>query len=214
MALALGLIVIGDYALATGADRHVAFAASLLGRTAHALEWVWLIPASRVQLAAALYEGWQRPYPVACFGGLGNAMDDHVRVTIDALQRGRDEVGLPRHAAQTNGAVLQVGNVAFFSGDPARAHGPFAHWWQGGLAARGAEDNELDNELASEQLRWALPESVASAQARQKTKIKHPTVLQRLIATTEGNVALRLSGASKGKVQAARKALQAALKAL
>ena len=210
MSLALSLIVVGDYALATGADRHVAFAASLLGRTAHALEWAWLIPASRIQLAAALHEGWQRPHPVACFGGLGNAIDDHVRVTIDALQRGRDEVGLTRHVAQTDGAVLQVGNIAFFSGDPARAHDLFAGWWQGRLAERGAAENEL----ANEQLRWALPESAASAQARQKIKIKHPTVLQRLIATTEGDVALRLSGTSKGKVQAARKALQAALKVL
>ena len=208
--MALGLIVVGDYALATGADRHVAFAASLLGRTAQALEWAWLIPAQRIQLAAALHEAWQRPHLVACFGGLGDATDDHVRVTIEALQRGRDQLGLVRHVAQTDVAALQVANVAFFPGDPVRAHDAFARWWQCSLAAPGADENELAIEL----LRWALPESAASAQARQKNKIKHPMVLQRLIATAEGDAALRLSGTSKGKVQAARKALQAALKSL
>ena len=72
--MTLGLIVVGDYALATGTDRHVAFAASLLGRTSHALEWAWLIPANRVQLAASLHEAWQRPHPVACFGGLATLL--------------------------------------------------------------------------------------------------------------------------------------------
>ena len=208
--MALGLIVVGDYALATGADRHVAYAASLLGRNAQALDWAWLIPAGRIQLAAALHEAWQRPHPVACFGGLGNAVDDHVRATVDALQRGRDEVGLARHVAHADAAMMQIGNIAFFPGDPARAREPFARWWQALLAARGAEEGAL----ASEQLRWALPESAASAQARHNTKIKHPAVSQRLIANAEGDILLRLSGISKGKVQAARKALQAALKLL
>ena len=69
MTQGLGLIVVGDYALATGADRHVPFAASLLGRASLALDWAWLIPASRIQLAAALHEAWQRPHPVACLVG-------------------------------------------------------------------------------------------------------------------------------------------------
>lgn len=208
--MALGLIVVGDYALATGADRHVAFAASILGRTAHALEWAWLIPGNRIQLAAALHEAWLRPHPVACFGGLGSAIDDHVLATVEALQRGREQVGLVRHVAQADEAVPQVGNVAFFSGDPSRAHDAFTRWWQRSLAARGADESEPAIEL----VRWALPESAASVQARQKSKIKHPMVLQRLIATADDGVALRLSGTSKGKVQAARKALQAALKLL
>lgn len=208
--MTLGLLVVGDYALASGADRHVAFAASLLGRTSHALEWAWLIPASRVQLAAALHEAWQRPHAVACFGGLGAGVDDHTRTTVAALQRGRDEVGLQRHSVDSEAAVMRVGNVAFFPGDPARAHQLFAGWWQTLLATEAADDGAL----ASEQVRWALPETAASAQARQQTKIKHPAVAQRLISAAEGDVALRLSGTSKGKVQAARKALQAALKVL
>ena len=72
--------------------------------------------------------------------------------------------------------------------------------------------DQNDGALASEQVRWAMPESAASALARCNTKIKHPTVLQRVIAAAEGEVVLRLSGTSKGKAQAARKALQAALK--
>lgn len=208
--MTLGLIVVGDYALATGADRHVAFAASLLGRTSHALEWTWLIPASRIQLAAALHEAWQRSHSVACFGGLGGGVDDHTRPTIDALLRGREEVGLSRHWVDVDAAVMKVGNVAFFPGDPARAHDLFARWWQSSLAARGAEEGAF----ANEQVRWVMPEPATSAQARQQTKIKHPTVAQRLIAAAEGDVALRLSGTSKGRVQAARKALQAALKHL
>ena len=103
---------------------------------------------------------------------------------------------------------MQVGNIAFFSGAPARAHLVFARWWQSMLLMR----DQNDGALASEQVRWAMPEGAASAQARQHIKIKHPTVLQRVIAAAEGEVALQLSGASKGKVQAARKALQAALK--
>ena len=209
LGLGLGVIVVGDYALATGADRHVAFAASLLGRTAHALEWAWLIPANRIQLAAALHEAWQRPHPVACFGGLGDGVDDHTRATVEALQRGRDEVGLPRHAEHVQAGVMQVGNVAFFCGDPARAHDLFAQGWQTLLAMQAGDDGAL----ASEQVRWCLPEDASSARARQQTKAKHPVVSQRVVAAAEGAVALRLSGISKGKVQAARKALQAALKA-
>ncbi len=208
--MTLGLIVVGDYALATGADRHVVFAATLLGRTSHALEWAWLIPTSRVQLAAALHEAWQRPHPVACFGGLGDGVDDHTRAAVEALQRGRDEVGLPRHLVDSDAAVMAVGNVVFFPGDPARAHDVFARWWQSWLATCG----EQAGALASEQLRWPVPEAALSRHARRTTKIKHPAVLQRLIAGADGDVALRLSGVSKGKVQAARKALQAALKVL
>ena len=210
MTIGLGLIVVGDFALATGADRHVAFAASLLGRTSHALEWAWLIPANRVPLAAALHEAWQRPHPVACFGGLGDGVDDHTGTTIAALQRGRDEVGLPRYVAHSDAAVMQVGNIVFFHGQPARAHDLFVRWWQASLAA-GADP---EGALASEQVRWPMPESGAWALARQQIKIKHPTVSQRMIASTDGAVALRLTGTSKGKVQAARKALQAALKTL
>jgi molybdopterin-biosynthesis enzyme MoeA-like protein len=204
--VALGLIVVGDYALATGADRHIAFAASLLGRTSHALHWAWLIPASRIQLAAALVEAWQRPHPVACFGGLGNGVDDHTRATIDALQQGRDDVGLPRHATRADATVTQVGNVSFFRGHPSHAHDAFTRWWQ------SLPESVVEAALASEQVRWQLPESAASVQARQLTQEKHPTVLQRLAASVDGGVALSLKGASKGKVQAARKSLQAALK--
>ena len=201
------MIVVGDYALATGADRHVAFAASLLGRTAHALEWAWLMPANRVQLAAALHEAWQRPHPVACLGGLGEGVDDHTRASVAALQRGCDEVGLPRHTERRDATVMQVGNVAFFPGDPARAHDVFARWWQSLLETEAPDDGVS----ASEQVRWAMPETAASALARQHVKAKHPWVSQRLIAAPDGGLALRLSSTSKGKVQAARKALQAAL---
>ncbi len=207
--MTLGLLVVGDYALATGADRHVAFAAALLGRTSHALEWAWLIPANRVQLAAALHEAWQRPHPVACFGGLGDAVDDHTRVTIAALQHGRDEVGLPRYLVDADATVLQIGNVAFFHGHPSHAHALFAGWWQQSLLAeRGADEGALTHE----QVRWVIAESSAAIQARRHTRLKHPTVSQRLIAGADSAVALRLTGSSKGKVQAARKALQAALK--
>lgn len=210
MTIGLGVIVVGDYALATGNDRHVAFAGALLGRSSHALEWAWLIPANRVQLASALHEAWQRPHPVACFGGLGVGVDDHTRATVEALQRGRDEVGLPRVAAYADGAVMHVANVAFFHGDPTRAHDAFAQWWQDVLVM-GDED---DGALVSEQVRWSLPETAASAHARKLTKNKHPAVSQRVIAAAGGDVSLRLTGASKGKVQAARKALQAAIKLL
>ena len=208
MTLGLGLIVVGDYALATGADRHVPFAASLLGRASLALDWAWLIPASRIQLAAALQEAWQRPHPVACFGGLGGGVDDHTRATVEALQRGRDEVGLPRHAVASDAAVMQVGNAAFFPGDPARAHDVFAQWWESLLAERAADVRVP----VSEQIRWSIPETAASTQARQQIKINYPMVSQRLISGADYAVALRLSGVSKGRVQAARKALQAALK--
>ncbi len=206
---ALGLIVVGDYALATGADRHVACAASLLARSSQAVSWAWLIPADRVQLAAALFESWQRPHLVACFGGLGSGVDDHTRATIDALQQGRDAVGLQRHAVRSDVPPMQVGNIAFFHGQPSRAHDLFALWWQSELAKRDAEASALATEL----VRWSVPQSAASIHARLQVKIKHPGVSQRVIASVDGGVSLRLSGASKGKVQAARKALQAALQA-
>ncbi len=198
--------MVGDFSLATGADQHVAFVARLLGRTANSLEWAWLIPASRIQLAAALIEAWQRPHPVACFGGFGNGVDDHTQATLDALQQGREDVGLPRHATDAAAGVMQVGNVAFFNGHPTQAHDEFSRWWTALL------ETVVDDALAREHVRWPLPESPVSIQARKRTRAKHPAVLQRLIAAVDGSVALSLSGASKGKVQAARKSLQAALK--
>jgi hypothetical protein len=202
----LGLIVVGDYALATGEDRHVAFAASLLAESAHCLAWVWMIPADRVQIAAALAEAWLRPQPVACFGGLGNGVDDHVLASVAALQLGRDQVGLPQHHTLQIAGCTQVANVAFFHGAPSQSHELFAGWWRGVLDATAAE-----GALASERVAWRMPESDAAALARQSIKTKFPLVAQRIIAAPGGGVSLRLTASSRGKAQAARKALQAEL---
>lgn len=201
----LGLIVVGDYALATGADRHVAFAAALLGKTGRSLAFAWFIPADRVQLASALHEAWQRPHAVACFGGLGHGSDDSVRVTINALQIGREQVGLSRHAQAESDGVVTCANTHFFSGHPDKAHAAFEHWWRSQPLAGEA--------LATEQVRWTLPESTDAADARRKVKADFPTVVQRLTAASDGSVMLTFTGTSKGKAQGARKALQRALAA-
>lgn len=207
--MTLGLIVVGDYALATGADRHVAYASAQVAATANTLAWAWMIPADRVQLAAALLEAWQRPHVVACFGGLGTGVDDHTHAVIEALQRGRDEVGAKRHSVTHIENGLQVGNLAFFGGDPARSHAPFARWWR----LSSSRESGAGETQATELVRWQLPEPASSVAARQAVKAKYPLISQRIIAAAGagGGVALRLSGASKGRVQAARKALQAAL---
>ena len=201
----LGLIVVGDYALATGADRHVAFAASVLGKSGRALAFAWFVPADRVQLASALHEAWQRPHAVACFGGLGNGIDDSVRTTINALQLGREQVGLSRHAQAESDGVVQCANTHFFSGHPDKAHAAFAHWWRSQPLAHEA--------LATEHVRWTLPESTHAADARRKVKADYPSVAQRLTAASDGDVMLTFTGTSKGKTQGARKALQRAMAA-
>ena len=201
----LGLIVVGDYALATGADRHVSFAASVLGKTNQTLAWVWFVPADRVQLASALHEAWQRPHPVACFGGLGNGIDDVVRVTVKALQIGREQVGLARHAESVVEDALTFANVSFFSGRPEKAHSRFEQWW---LAHAASGDMSA---MATERVRWTLPETPVAAEARRSAKSRYPTVIQRLTHAGEGEVMLTFTGTSKGKVQGARKALQRAL---
>ena len=201
----LGLIVVGDYALATGADRHVAFAASVLGITNQSMSWAWLIPADRVQLAGALHEAWQRPHAVACFGGLGEGVDDSVRVTVSALQLGREQVGLSRHSETEIAGMTICANIAFFPGQPERAHPRFAQWW-GSRAAVG-----VGEVVATERMRWALPESARAVDARRKVKLSYPTVAQRITAAGDGEVMLTFTGASKGKTQGARKALQRAL---
>lgn len=197
----LGLIVAGDFALATGADRHIAFAASQLARNAQALAFAWLVPADRVQIAAAFVEAWQRPQRVACFGGLGTGVDDHVRVAVQALQAGREQVGLPRHAESIDGDVICCGNLSFFPGTPAAAHPLFERWWTELSATASGAD-------ASETLRWSLPESAANAAARRDLKADYPLIAQRVTGHSAGGVALTLTGPSKGKVQQARKALQ------
>ena len=201
----LGLIVVGDFALATGADKHVSFAASLLGKTGQSLAFAWFIPADRVQLAGALYEAWQRPHAVACFGGLGSGVDDSVRVTISALQMGRDEVGLVRHAVAESDGVVTCANTAFFPGQPEPAHAAFERWWLSQMQTIAAPTP------ATERVRWALPESPRAADARRKIKTDYPTVVQRLTAAGNGDVMLTFTGMSKGKTQSARKALQRAL---
>ena len=201
----LGLIVVGDFALATGADKHVSFVASLLGKTGQSLAFAWLIPADRVQLASALYEAWQRPHAVACFGGLGSGVDDCVRVTLSALQMGREAVGLLRHAVAESDGVVTCANVAFFPGQPEPAHAAFERWWLSQIQTIAAQAP------ATERVRWALPESPRAADARRKVKADYPTVVQRLTDAGNGDVMLTLTGTSKGKAQGARKALQHAL---
>ncbi len=202
---ALGLIVVGDYALATGADTHVAFVASVVGKANQSIAWAWFLPADRVQLASALHEAWQRPLAVACFGGLGGGVDDNVRMTLAALQLGREQVGLSRHPETEIDGVKTCANIAFFSGDPKEAHSSFARWW-GSVTPDG--DGGV---LATERIHWALPESVQAVEARRKAKSDYPTVAQRLTAAGDGEVMLSFTGTSKGKAQGARKALQRAL---
>ena len=201
--VSLGLVVVGDFALATGHDQHVKFAASLLGRSSQSLAWAWFVPADRVQLASVLHEAWQRPHAVACFGGLGNGVDDSVRLTIKALQIGREQVGLSRHAESEMDGVVMCSNIALFSGDPDRAHAAFERWWCSQPLAVDAP--------ATERMRWSLPESIHAAEARRKVKADYPAVSQRLTAAGDGEVMLTFTGPSKGKVQGARKALQRAL---
>jgi hypothetical protein len=203
--MSLGIIVVGDFALATGRDQHVKFVASVLGKAAQSPAWAWFIPADRVQLAAALYEAWQRSHAVACFGGLGDGVDDCVRATINALQVGRQQVGLSRLAETESAGVVTCGNVRFFSGHPDRAHRAFEQWW---LSLSPAE-----TPLAREQVRWSLPESRQAVDARRKAREDFPSVAQRLTAATDGQVMLTFSAASKSKAQAARKAMQRALTA-
>lgn len=201
----LGLIVVGDFALATGGDQHVKFVASVLGKTGRSLAWAWFIPADRVQLASALHEAWRRAHTVACFGGLGHGVDDCVRVTINALQLGREQMGLSRHAAAEGDGVVTCANTQFFSGHPDKAHTAFERWWL---------SQTLDAEApATERVRWTLPESTHAAAARRKVKADYPTVAQRLTAASDGEVMLTFTGTSKGKAQGARKALQRALAA-
>lgn len=202
---ALGLIVVGDYALATGADRHVAFAASVVGKANQSIAWAWFIPADRVHLASALHEAWQRPLAVASFGGLGNGVDDCVRVTINALQVGREQVGLSRHPETEVDGIKTCANIAFFSGNPKQAHAAFERWW--GPATRAGDGAAL----ATERIYWALPEAAAAAGARRKVKLDYPAVEQRLIAAGDGEIMLTFTGTSKAKAQGARKALQRAL---
>lgn len=202
---ALGLIVVGDYALATGRDQHVGFVGSILGTKGHALAWAWMIPADRVQLASALHEALQRPHAVACFGGFGAGIDDCVNVTLSGLQTGREQVGLSRHVETRVAGTAMCGNVAFFSGHPAKAHSAFELWW-----ATYAHDVNA-NAQVTERIGWTLPESDQASDARRKIKAQYPSVRQRLIAGGDGEVMLTFIGMSKGKAQGARKALQRAL---
>ena len=214
--MSLGVIVAGDFALATGADRHLAFVANELGKTGRAIACAWIVPGDRVTLAATLHEAWQRPYPVVCFGGLGDGVDDHMRVTLAALQIGREAVGLHRldqSDSETHsgidvdtGGFVQCGNVACFHGDPAVAHPAFRLWLRRQAAGDAAET------LATEQVRWTLPESLSAAAARRATRQAFPMVAQRLLPSPDGALTLSFCGLSKGKVQRARKMLQRELK--
>ncbi len=179
------------------------FATTLLGASNQSLAWAWFVPADRVQLASTLHEAWQRSHSVACFGGLGRGVDDHVRVTISALQTGREQVGLPRHVESENNGIVSCANIQFFPGHPDKAHAAFEQWWRSQMPdAPGA---------VSERVRWTLPESSRAANARTEVKAEYPKVAQRLTAAGNGEVMLTFYGSSKGKVQAARKALQRAL---
>ena len=195
--------MVGDFALATGCDHHVKFVASLLGKAGQLPAWAWFIPADRVQLASALHEAWQRRHAVACFGGLGDGVDDCVRVTVNALQMGREQVGLPRLAEGETEGVLTCANVRFFAGHPGKAHPAFERWWR--------YSSSVEDTLAREQVRWPLPESSQAVRARRKVKTDFPAVAQHLTGAADGAVMLTFRATSRGKAQGARKALQRAL---
>lgn len=201
----------GDYALATGADSHVEHLGQRLAAIGVAPAWVTIIPADRVALAAAIYRAWMHPDWVISFGGLGDASDDHVRVTIAALQCGREEVGLARLAERVGDGFVECGNAVFFSGQPARAHPAFARWLLEVLSARDDNARRSDEKPsdATESIGWTLPENEGAVAARAAVKRDYPAVMQRVVpAVGEGRMSLRFTGASKGRTQAARKALQ------
>lgn len=205
-----GLMVIGDYALATGADSHVAHVGQRLVRTGGALAWVSMIPADRIALAAAIHRAWTHSDWVIALGGLGGDSDDHVRVTVDALQSGRVDVGLPSLPERVGHGFVECGNLVFFSGHPDRAH-PALDAWLEALPSRSerGDHHSLESHVnATEFISWALPETDQSAAARARVKHDYPAVLQRVLPAGEGRVSLRLTGPSKSRTQAARKALQ------
>ncbi|MBL8311249.1 MAG: hypothetical protein JNL19_12545 [Burkholderiales bacterium] len=203
----LGLLIVGDYALATGEDRHLSAVSRALAADSAALEFATLVPADPVAIAAALHDALQRPHPVACFGGFGQQSDDFVCASMEALQQGRAEVGLPPWPEATVAGVRQVGSVALLPGQPARAHGKFLAWWQ---VVRGTL---AESTLPSEHVPWSLPATPRADAARRALRIEHPLVRQRLVPDAQGGVRLQLTGPSRGKTEAARKALQRLLAA-
>ena len=198
----LGVVIVGDFALATGADRHLPFVARELAAESGArIAWVWLVPADPVAVAAALHDAWLRPQPVACFGGLGEGHDDYVRAALSALQTGLAEVGQPLRPVVQRDDLLSAGNIAFFSGHPARAHPQFHGWWRS-----NAEAGSVGGGI--ETLPWPLPESANQQAARSTVARAHPLVLQHIGASSDGTTRLAFTAPSRGKAQAARKALQ------
>ncbi len=206
-----GLLVVGDYALATGADSHVAHVAQRLASARVAIASVSMIPADRIALAAAIHRAWTHCDWVVSFGGLGDASDDHVRATVAALQTGRVDVGLPRLPERLGDGFLECGNVVFFPGRPDHAH-PAFDAWLAALQVRGDKSDlgtgQEKNSEATEFVGWTLPESAQTALARATVKRDYPAVMQRVMSAGDGRVTLRFTGASRSRTQAARKALQ------
>lgn len=203
----IGLIAVGDYALATGRDLHVQAVARLIAADDVVLAFASFVPADPVAIAAALHDALQRPHTVVCFGGMGSHADDLSWAALGALQQGRSEVGLARWPETQVGGVSQVGNVVLLPGSAERAHAQFAAWWEASRAtdARAA--------LPSERLPWRLPVTPLADAARRQIRVDYPLVRQRLISDQHGRIQLMLTGPSRGKTQAARKALQRLLAA-
>jgi len=203
----LGVIVVGDYAVSVGADAHVPFVRAALAAAGGGwrIAWAWLVAADPVAVAAALHEAQTRPHPVVCFGGLGDGCDDHVRAALAALERGRADVGLPARAlADAGQGALTWGNVTCFAGSPERAHPAFRAWWQTALT-----DTQSAGNTVRESIRWCLPESALHRKARCDAARRHSDVRQYLATMPDGTPALVFVAPSRGKAQAARKAVQA-----
>lgn len=205
----LGLLIVGDFALATGRDGHLPYVVRTLAEATAAGRVVWtsLLPAEPVAIAAGLLDAWSRPVAVACFGGLGDGSDDFVRACVLAQQSGRREVGLSPRPQHTADGVLTVGNITCFPGRPERAHPAFLRWWLQSARALSVATE------AVESIRWQLPEPDAARAARSLLARTHPQVEQRLSTGADGAPRLIFTAASRGKAQAARKALQRLLTA-
>lgn len=205
----LRLLVLGDFALATGSDLHVRHVAQALAARGNAVDAVSFVPSDRVAIAAVVQAAWQFPGVVVSFGSLGADSDDHVRATVAALQDGREEVGLARLPERSGTGFLECGNIVFFHGSPERAHAVFDAWFAervNGPSGGGSAD-------AREVIAWQLPESAAAKAARATVKHEFPNVIQRIVPAGAGRLHLSFTGASKGRTQAARKALQRLLSA-
>ncbi len=215
---AFGLVLIGDWVLATGQDALAGALIALLGPGAR-WRFIEASPADPAAIAEVLSRAQRRPFTVIVAGGLGSGVDDWTWVVLEALARGQAQMLGQKQSQPTSLHVeheraYEHGNLLLLPGSPERALSAFRAWFEQQAApTTGSISNSATPTQQHVLIPWTLPESEQQRQARRYLFERHPEVLQGIVRGRHPDeLALELTASSRSRLDKAVRFLRAQMR--